>query len=81
MLNELLRKHSALAHLFFFFPNDGRREDMQGEHGFLFRFVFWLCWVFITAWAFSSCRERGLLFLVMGGLLIVATSLIADHGL
>ena len=22
---------------------------------------FWLCWVFIAVWAFSSCREHGLL--------------------
>ena len=23
---------------------------------------FWLCWVFVAAWAFSSCGKRGLLF-------------------
>ena len=52
---------------------------MQGEHGVLF--CFWLCWVFITVWAFSSCGERRLLFIAMGGLLIVVTSLSEDHGL
>ena len=31
--------------------------------------------------AFSSCGERGLLFLVVCGLLIAMTSLIAEHGL
>ena len=31
--------------------------------------------------AFSSCCERGLLFLAVRGLLIVVSSLVADHGL
>ena len=30
---------------------------------------------------FSSCRERGLLFVVECGLLIVVASLVAEHGL
>ena len=33
------------------------------------------------AWAFSSCGEWGLLFVVVRGLLIAVTSLIAEHGL
>ena len=33
------------------------------------------------AWAFSSCGERGLLFIVVRGLLIVVASFVADHGL
>ena len=33
------------------------------------------------AWAFSSCGERGLLFLAVCGLLIVVASLVAEHGL
>ena len=33
------------------------------------------------AWAFSSCGERGLLFVVVCGLLIVVASLVAEHGL
>ena len=32
-------------------------------------------------WAFSSCGERGLLFVAVHGLLIVVASLVADHGL
>ena len=32
-------------------------------------------------WAFSSCSERGLLFVVVRGLLIVVASLAAEHGL
>ena len=31
--------------------------------------------------AFSSCGERGLLFIVVRGLLIVVASLVAEHGL
>ena len=32
-------------------------------------------------WAFFSCDERGLLFVVVCGLLILVASLFADHGL
>ena len=32
-------------------------------------------------WAFSSCSERGLLFLAVRGLLIVVASLVVEHGL
>ena len=31
--------------------------------------------------AFSSCSERGLLFVAVCGLLIVVASLVAEHGL
>ena len=31
--------------------------------------------------AFSSCGERGLLFVVVRGLLIAVVSLVAEHGL
>ena len=33
------------------------------------------------AQAFSSCGERGLLFVAVCGLLIVVASLVAEHGL
>ena len=32
------------------------------------------------AWAFSSCSERGLLFVVVHRLLIAVASLVAEHG-
>ena len=32
-------------------------------------------------WAFSSCGERGLLFVAVRGLLIALASLVAEHGL
>ena len=33
------------------------------------------------AWAFSSCGERGLLFVAVRGLLIAVASLVAEHRL
>ena len=32
-------------------------------------------------WAFSSCGEQGLLFVVVHGLLIAVACLVAEHGL
>ena len=42
---------------------------------------FWLRWVFVAVRAFSSCGERGLLFVAVLGLLIAVVSLVAEHGL
>ena len=42
---------------------------------------FWLHWLFVAAWAFSSCGEQGLLFVAVRGLLIAVASLVAEHGL
>ena len=40
---------------------------------FIYLFYFWLCWVFVAARGlFSSCGERGLLFVAERGLLFVA---------
>ena len=39
--------------------------------------AFGLC---CCAWAFSSCGERGLLFVVVHGLLIAVASLVAEQG-
>ena len=49
----------------------------------LFLFIYlWLCWVFVAACGlFSSCSERGLLFVAVCGRLIVVASLVAEHGL
>ena len=35
----------------------------------------------LRCWAFSSCGERGLLFIGVHGLLIAVASLVAEHGL
>ena len=48
---------------------------------FLF-FLFWLRWVFVAACRlFSSCSERGLLFVALCGLLIAVASLVLERGL
>ena len=36
------------------------------------------CWVFVAVRAFSTCGERGLLFVVVSGLLIAVASLVAE---
>ena len=43
---------------------------------YLFMAVLGLC----CCAAFSSCSERGLLFVVVHGLLIALASLVAEHG-
>ena len=41
-----------------------------------------MCWVFVAALGlFSSCGERGLLFIAVHGLLIVVASLVAEQEL
>ena len=47
---------------------------------YLFIYLFWValgrrC----CAWAFSSCSERGLLFVAVRRLLIAVASLVAEH--
>ena len=46
-------------------------------------FIFFLAVLGLCcyAWAFSSCGERELLFIVVCGLPIVVASLVAEHGL
>ena len=55
---------------------------------FLFLKIYLFIYLFLAAlglrccaWAFSSCGERGLLFVVVRGLLIAMASLVAEHGL
>ena len=48
---------------------------------FIYLFVVVLglhCWVFVAAQAFSSCSERGFLFVVVRGLLIAVASLVSE---
>ena len=51
-------------------------------------FLFFLINLFLAAldlrccaWAFSSCSERGLLFVVVHTLLIAVASLVVEHGI
>ena len=55
--------------------------------GFYFFFNLIIYYLFLVALglycvrAFSSCGERGLLFLAVRGLLIAVASLVVEHGL
>ena len=48
---------------------------------FFFFFFLAALGLHCCAWAFSSCGEQGLLFVVVCWLLIAVASLVADHGL
>ena len=57
---------------------------------FIYLFIFKIYFIYLflaalglrcCAWAFSSCSEQGLLFIVVCGLLIAVASLVAEHGL
>ena len=55
---------------------------------FNFNFNFFFIYLFLAAlglcccaWAFSSCGERGLLFVAVRRLLIAVASLVVEHGL
>ena len=48
---------------------------------FLFIYLFWLCWVFITAQVFFLVSGNGTYSLVVHRLLIVVTSFVAEHRL
>ena len=49
---------------------------------FIYLFIyFWLCWVFISVRAFSSCGKRGPLFIAVRGPLTIVASLVAEHRL
>ena len=64
---------------------------MRGKYSFLFflnlliSFIFFLFLALLglrcCTWAFSSCGERGLLFLAVCGLLIAVDSLVVEHRL
>ena len=54
--------------------------------GFFFKVIYLINLFLVVlglrccAWAFSSCGERGLLFIAVRGLLILVASLIVEHG-
>ena len=55
------------------------------EGGFKKNYLFYLFLSALSlccyAWAFSSCGEWGLFFIVVRGLLIAVASLVAEHGI
>ena len=59
----------------------------QAHLFFFYTFIYLFIYLFLAAlglhccvWAFSSCSERGLLFVVVHGLLIAVASLAVEHG-
>ena len=58
-------------------------EDLLFFKIYLFYlFIFgWVGSLLLWAWAFSSCSEQGLLFVVVHGLLIAVASLVGEHRL
>ena len=68
----------------------GGWEIGLGENSFFFFFNKFIYFIYIflavlglhcCAWAFSSCGERGPLFVAVRGPLIAVASLAAEHGL
>ena len=58
------------------------------KQNIIYFFVLFLNYLYLAAlglhccaWAFSSCGERGLLFVEVRGLLIAVASFIVEHGL
>ena len=63
-------------------------EEIFTFFSFLFFYLINYFYLFLAAlglrccaWAFSSCGERGLLFVAVHGLLIAVASLVAEHEL
>ena len=52
---------------------------------YIYIYIFFFFWAVLglrcCAWTFSSCGERGLLFVVVRRLLIVVASLVTEQGL
>ena len=48
---------------------------------FIYLFILAALGLRCCAWAFSGCGERGLLFVVVRGLLVAVASLVVEHGL
>ena len=69
MLEKLLLRFDSIFH----------HSPLPGIYAFLF-FFFFLPWVFVAVHGlFSSCGERGLLFVAVCRLLIVVASLVREH--
>ena len=64
------------------------RSGIAGSYGDSIFFLIYLIYLFLAVLglhccvlAFSSCGERGLLFVAVRGLLIAVASLVVEHGL
>ena len=77
---------SEFLHLLLFsalsFPAFNLNYILYNFFNILKNIYFWLRWVIVAAHgAFSSCGERGLLFIAVCRLVIAVASLVAEHGL
>ena len=70
---------------FFFFKAKGKVKRLLPNR---MEILFYFIYLFLVAlglsccaWAFSSCSERGLLFIAVRGLLVEVASLVVEHGL
>ena len=82
-LHPLSQHHLTLGNITSMEPV-GEGRDFLAPHSFYSFFFFFFFAVFgvrCCAWAFSSCSERGLLFVAVHGRLIAVASLVAEHGL
>ena len=71
--NSFVIKIAAIVFLGYFFFN---------KCIYLFMYLFMaVLGLRCCTWAFSSCGERGLLFVAVRRLLIVVASLVVEHGL
>ena len=59
----------------------GRKGDMKCFFKFLYIYFLAALALHCCAQAFSSCSERGLLFVAVHGLLVVVASLATEHRL
>ena len=50
-------------------------------HLFIYLFILAALGLRCCTWAFSSCHDRGLLFIVVHGLLTAVASPVVEHGL
>ena len=68
--------------MYIFFLSFFFKEVILFIYSFIYLFIYlWLHWVFVAVRAFSSCAERGLLFVAVHRLLIAVASLVVKHGL
>ena len=62
------------------FTTPSHGQELAKPH-LLFMCLFWLCWVFVAVWAFSSFSDWGLVSSCGTRDLLVVASLVAEHRL
>ena len=70
-----------IKYTFFFSRNADISRVVEGSFKFIYLFIFAVLGLRFCARAFSSCGERGPLFITVRGPLTITASLIAEHRL